>query len=169
MELKRKIRLFFVAYGRLLFEVIGVILLVILFLQWLDKKVEEKHKIEYNNQVNFEQEESTIDQKEKTNKEKEYISKFIEHCMSQEIQEAYSMLSEACKQEKYRDIDTFKNEYINKVFSVRICDYTISKKDDIYIIKLQEDLLTAGGTEIIKEFECSVIEEILSRKIYINS
>ena len=52
MDIKRNVRLFFVSYGKLLFEILFVIALIILGLQYLNKKVAEPKQV--SAQINIE-------------------------------------------------------------------------------------------------------------------
>ena len=52
MDIKRNVRLFFVSYGKLLFEILFVIALIILGFQYLNKKVAEPKQV--SAQINIE-------------------------------------------------------------------------------------------------------------------
>lgn len=164
-NIKRKIRLFFVSYGNLFLYVIGIFLLIILVIQGLNNIVKEQ---KIRDEINLTEEEKTEiqKQKEQDTEEKEYISKFINCCNTNKIEEAYNMLSDKCKQEKYNTIEEFENKYINNVFNIYICDYEIMKQDDTYIVKLTQDIIATGKVNSIKE-EVYLIEKISNPKIYI--
>ena len=163
-KIRRKIRLFFVFYGRFLFTIIGIILLLILGVQTLNNiTIEQKkkntptveEKIEINRQEKIKEE------------EKEYISRFIEYCNKNQIQEAYNMLSVKCKQENYKDIKEFKEKYINKVHSIPICNYQIVENNELYQAILIQDMLITGKSDSIIKENYKIERTALELKIYI--
>ena len=144
---RRKIRLFFVQYGRLLIFIIGAIVIFIYLLKGLNSYYKEtyiKNEITPEERIAIEQEEQDEEQSEKN------ISQFIDNCNSEKIQEAYNMLTDECKNEKYKTINEFKNNYINLLFNIKICEYKIEKENEIYIVNLTEDMLITGKTESTK-------------------
>lgn len=166
MGIKRKIKLFFADYGKLLFQVIGGICILIYIIQSLNNYVIEQEKDKITNTTTEEQKEIIKLQKEEEKTEEEYISLFIDYCNERKIKEAYEMLSDKCKTERYANINIFKDEYIKNVFKLNISKYSIKKIDDTYSIILVEDELQSGKGDSTKE-EIYIIEGILDRKIYI--
>lgn len=57
------------------------------------------------------------------------------------------MLSETCKREKYSSIQNFSEQYINKIFNIKINDYSIQKANDTYKATLIKDALVTGKTD----------------------
>ena len=158
-KIKRKIRLFLISYGRLFAFCIGIIFIVIFIIQSLNLMVVEENDNKY---INEEYKETN---KEYEEEDKEYISKFIDSCNEGEIEQAYEMLSEECKQEKYSTIEEFKKKYIDRVFSIRICKYKILKEGDIYIVTLTQDMIATGkkNSNIEENYR---IQGVLERRIY---
>lgn len=162
MELDRKIRLFFVTYGRLLFMVIASIAILIFIIQSLNNYVKELNK----NTVITEEEKNIIEQEKQNEYEiKNYISKFIEYCDSKDIQKAYEMISEKCKKEKYGSLENFENEYIKKYFNIKIANYKIKKDNNIYEVLLTEDMLITGKTTSTNQIKIQMNN--VEDKIYI--
>lgn len=163
-NIKREIRLFFVTYGKLLFYFIGIIAFAILIIQGLNNItiVTNTKKNETVNKNYF----ITQKETEETKKEKEYISQFVEFCNTGKIKEAYDMISDKNKIEDYGDVETFKSEYIKKVFEINICNYKITKKDNVYIVTLTQNMIITGKTNSIIE-EKYIIEGVQEQKIYI--
>lgn len=163
MGIDRKIRLFFVTYGRLLFICIAIFLLIIFVIQSLDNYVAQQNE---GNKLTYEEQIALQQKQDEKKQEREYISKFIDYCNTGKIDEAYSMLSETCKKEKYSTIEKFKSQYINKMFNVYICSYKIKKDDNIYRVILTEDMLVTGKSNSNKETALK-IDNILETRIYI--
>jgi len=166
-KIKREIRLFFVYYGKLISFIIGFIAAFILIIQTLNSFA-IKQKENNNNQYSQEEYEQKKNEEEKQTKDKEYISQFINYCNDGKIQEAYAMLSNKCKEEKYSTIEEFKKMYVNKVFNINICKYEIIKENNIYIITLTQDMLITGKTNSTIEQKYQV-GGVLERKIYIQN
>lgn len=157
MNLDRKIKLFFVSYGRLLLMIIAVIAGFIYVLQNFNNF--------YKTQNIKKAEERIIRQEEnkKENEIKQIISKFIDYCNLKDTEKAYDMLSEKCKKEKFKTKEDFKKQYIDVLFNIKICKYDIEKKEDQYIVTLTEDMLITGKTNSTKQTKI-IIED---NKIYI--
>ena len=119
MDIKRNVRLFFVSYGKLLFEILFVIALIILGLQYLNKKVAEPKQV--SAQINIE----NTNNVQNIQQDKNIISTFLEYCKNNQVQEAYAMLSENCKKEKYNSIDLFNKNYMQKYFHIDIEEYKV--------------------------------------------
>ncbi len=152
MEYKRKIKLFFVYYGRLLLYIIGIIVGIIFIIQGMNKYVkEQKKKIEPIEQEKIVAEEKKV--QDINNREK--ISSFIELCKSDEIEESYSMITDSCKQDKFKNIDEFKKYYKN-YFGIKISDYKIKNENDLYIITLVEDMLATGKIDSTKQIKMKI-------------
>ena len=150
MNIERKIRLFFIAYGRLLFMSIVIILIFIFALKSINDIAKERKELEVEsvtqNQMTDQQEIILKEQRVQTAKEKEYIKNFIDYCNTGKTEEAYAMLSEKCKQEKYANLQNFKEKYLNRVFNIKIYDYKIQKDNDKYEVTLIQDALLTGKT-----------------------
>lgn len=161
--IKRKIRLFLVSYGRLFGFTIGIIFIIIFTIQSLNKMVIKQNNEKYSS----EQYQNEQLEKNKQKEEEEYISQFINYCNEGKIEEAYKMLSNTCKQEKYSTIEKFKEEYVDKVFIIKICEHKILKQNNIYIITLTQDILITGKTNSNVEQRYRIIEGVLQKEIYI--
>ena len=162
MNFKRKVRLFFVTYGRLLFTILAIIAGIIYGIQKLNNYAIEKKKTE----VISEDEKVIFQQKtQESKKEKEIISQFIDSCNLEKYEEAYKMLADNSKKEKYTTIDEFRDKFIKKYFNLKIYDYKIQKEKDIYIITLTEDMLSTGKTDSTKQIKVKYSN--VEKKIYI--
>jgi len=136
--------------------------MVIFIIQSLNSAVIKQNdkkysSVEYQNKVE--------DNKQKK-RDKEFITNFINLCNEGNIEEAYRMLSYKCKEEKFNSIEKFEKEYVNKKFYINICDYKIIKSEDIYTVRLIQDMLVTGKTDCIIETTYK-IEGVLENEIYI--
>ena len=145
MKFKRKIGLFFIDHGRQIVVIVAVIAGIILAIQGLDYYYKTKNT---NNNVTISEESKTtlpnIDI-EKNKENKKIINQFVNYCNDGNIEEAYKMISTNCKIEKFKDINTFKKNYIEKVFKIKQ-DIQISRMQDAsYEITYTDDALLSGG------------------------
>ena len=78
------------------------------------------------------------------------IKKFIEYCNNKKIQEAYNMLTDECKELLYPDLNTFKTNYIDRIFYITrmygLENWYDSEGFFTYYIKYTEDVLATGST-----------------------
>lgn len=162
MEIERNIRIFFARYGRLLLFIIGVIFLIITAIQTANKIVAEN--IKSRNVILTEEEQKVLlEEKTKEEKEKKVIAKWIEYCRNNQLDEAYSMISEECKEE-YKTIEEFNSKIIQKYFSIKVISYKMYQENSIYFIKLQQDFLETGKQNSIITIKIKIQEDILLGK-----
>ena len=101
------------------------------------------------------------------------IQQFVELCNQNQINEAYNMLTEDCKQALYPTINDFQNNYINQVFTQEKSIKIENSMYDDNILKLtfyNGSLLSTGGynTEEILQDYVYVIKENDEIKLSIN-
>ena len=161
MDIKRNVRLFFVSYGKLLFEILFVIALIILGLQYLNKKVAEPKQV--SAQINIE----NTNNVQNIQQDKNIISTFLEYCKNNQVQEAYAMLSENCKKEKYNSIDLFNKNYMQKYFHIDIEEYKVYILNKNYVAEIKESAISSVKVDSIENLEFSIESEVLENKIYI--
>ncbi|MBQ3145566.1 MAG: hypothetical protein IJB90_03225 [Clostridia bacterium] len=113
--------------------------------------------------------------KEETNTENmDIINIFVNYCNNGEIEKAYEVLSNNCKQQLYPTIDQFKDKYYNSVFNnKKSCDiqaWVSNGKYYTYKINLKEDILSTGNanSSSIEDYY-TIIYEDGSYKLNINS
>jgi len=85
------------------------------------------------------------------------VEKFLNHCNNGEVEEAYSLLSKACKENKYSTINVFKEFYYNFIFENKK-DYNIqawvsTNKYTVYRIRYITDMLSTGKYEENEVYE----------------
>ena len=73
------------------------------------------------------------------------ISEFIDYCNAGDIEKAYELLSDDCKELLYPDLQTFKDSYANKIFDTKklyACQAMITDDDyHTYQINFTKDML----------------------------
>ena len=89
----------------------------------------------------------TID--DKTAKQSDsVIEKFLNYCNNGNIEEAYGILSEECKEELYPTIEDFKSKYIDRIFTERKSYDSVlwmsTNTKNTYRIQIMRDLLAEG-------------------------
>ena len=110
------------------------------------------------------------DVKEKNNT---IISNFIEYCNNGDIENAYSLLSDNCKENLYPDIESFKNNYYNRVFNQkRLFEMQAWYQENgsyTYKIDLVEDMLSTGkeNTMAIEDY-FTIVSEKGKKRLNIN-
>ena len=74
------------------------------------------------------------------------ISTFIDNCNNRKIEEAYNLLTDDCKQELYPTLETFKNNYVRRLFSIKKL-YNIqlwmAEEGYTYRVELRNDVLSS--------------------------
>lgn len=84
---------------------------------------------------------------EKLNKETEIITTFAEKCTNQEIEEAYNMLTEECKEKQYPSLSDFKIYYGGIYFKEPRASFEIENWfGNIYKVNIVPDMLSTGRT-----------------------
>ena len=166
-KIRREIKLFWTRNSKSLFQIIGIIAIIIAFIQGLNryailKSKDEKAKLE----LTYEERKQEQMQQKKENEDKELIFSFIDYCNKKNILEAYKMLSDNCKKNYYPTMQEFEENYVKKVFnSKKDCKVTV-QEDKTYKIVFLEDILQAGTIENRKDLEeCySIEEDVLGNK-----
>ena len=75
------------------------------------------------------------------------INQFAQYCNQNQIEEAYNMLTDDCKQVLFPTINDFKQNYVNQVFSERRTAKVEQSmyEDGIYKVSYLTDVLANGG------------------------
>lgn len=110
------------------------------------------------------------DDMQETGNYKEFIEKFMKLCNEGNPEQAYSLISDDCKEVFYKDYTLFFNNYYKKNFNSKK-SYSIQNWiDNIFKVDIKEDILSTGGTALnnIQDF-ISVIKENNEYKLNINS
>lgn len=110
-NIKRNIKLFWVSHGGPIKIAILIIVGVILVLRGLDQlAIENEKKKELNKK------EQIIEENKEIKSDNIVIDEFIKHCKRGNVDNAYELLSQNCKDEKFPTLEDFQEDYYNKIF-----------------------------------------------------
>ena len=174
---------------KMIWITIGIIALIIVVIQLFNywSKVDNEKTLQQANQtqnmnnvkeynsVSLDEKQSTITGENLSSNQLsqiETIDLFIEYCNNQQIAEAYSLLTEDCKQEMYPTEEVFKEAYYNNVFENTKKNVGVENWiDNIYKVNINDNFLATGKytKENTKQDYITVEEEEDSYKLNINS
>ena len=102
------------------------------------------------------------------------IDDFFEYCNDNQIEYAYSLLSEDCKEELYPTIDDFKTKYYNRIFTEKksydSMFWITNSNRNTYRIQIMKDLLSAGQKDLMPmEDYYTIVYENGEYKLNINN
>lgn len=102
------------------------------------------------------------------------IRKFVDYCNKQDLENAYSILTDNCKEEMFNNIDIFKNIYYDSTFENKQKEVTIENwTNNTYLVKFIENPLTTGKVAKTKEEQVidyiTVVKENDNYRLNINS
>lgn len=177
----------YLAHNRyfILFGIIGLILLLFILgnLSNIEKEKQQeklnaiKNKVTTSNIYNPSQ---TVIAGENVPKEKQeqnsnIIEEFVQYCNKKEIQKAYNLLTQECKEELYPDEKSFQTNYIDKKFSKQrqysMQSWYADGGTYTYKITLTEDMLSTGkvsNSNTIEEYY-TIVSTNQGRKLNINN
>lgn len=113
--------------------------------------------------------------KETYQKEENLVKIFVDYCNNKQIQEAYNLLTEECKQKMYPNIETFEKNYYNVIFNqYRECNlqsWVSSDNYNTYKVTFIEDIMSTGNYENVEKFEdyITIVRKNGEQKINVNS
>ena len=113
------------------------------------KKIEQA-KLETKNSVNTiensaQSSKESDTTKTSTSKSTSTIEQFLSYCNNKELDKAYEMITDDCKEQMFNDIETFERIYYNSAFENRKKEFTIEKwTDNTYMVKINESTLALG-------------------------
>lgn len=178
-----KIKSFYNKNRKLIWKVIGGVVLLIVVLQVLNAysiskmqltEIEEDINTQnesedgvISNEENAPTKAETETQYEIMSTEERLIYQFLENCKMNDIDEAYSLLTNECKDRMYLNRDIFKNSYVDKLYLNEKSSFVISKfSESIYAVEIIGDIMSTGNTsKRINEY--ITVEE--NQKLNINS
>ncbi len=120
----------------------------------INKKIELTNKqdinsIEESANINLESSQSAVSGENiSTNKLKvasETIGKFLNECNKGNVEAAYNMITDDCKQEIFNSVEIFKKAYYDNIFNGKEKSFDIENWiGDIYKVNIYEDMLSTG-------------------------
>ena len=79
------------------------------------------------------------------------MSSFVDYCNNREIENAYKMLTDECKEAMFPTQDYLRQTYIEKIYKVNRKYEMVKWSEDgnktTYLVKLYGDLMSTGGTD----------------------
>lgn len=100
------------------------------------------------------------------------IDTFIKYCNEGQVENAYNLLTEECKEEIFSSLESFRNKYFNNVFKTYKTYSMQNWMGNTYKIKLTEDALTTGkvssNSSYLQEY-MTVVEKDSEYKLNINN
>lgn len=165
-----RLKRFYDQNTKLVWSVIGVILVILLILQLLNDKAkkdakklqEQRNEIIANGNINsnntntsnynsiaLQSNQSALTgDKISSSQEKEIekINEFFKYCNEQNLEDAYNLLTDNCKDEMYASQEDFENYYYKQILDGTKKNITVENwKDNIYRVKINEDFLSSGN------------------------
>ena len=146
----------------------------------LNNNTVEKNVIENINSENkdtyFSTDESVVSGEKidsnKLEKASKVIEEFISECNNGNIEKAYNLLTDDCKNEMYQDIEKFTNYYYNQIFNNNTKKTAIIENWilNTYKVTISDDIMATGGvsTTNVQDY-ITVIEDDDILKISLNN
>lgn len=161
--------------------IIAFIFIFIYLLNDIYNRGKENKQSQIENQINFNtnttkltENRSVVTGDSVSNKKLEtattIIDQFISYCNNKELEKAYNMLSQDCKDQMYGTQEEFEEAYYNNVFEGKNKTCTVENwHQDIYQVKILDNLLATGkSTGNTKQDYITIVEEGEGTKLNIN-
>lgn len=76
------------------------------------------------------------------------IDQFISFCNNKELEQAYNLLTDECKNKIYHTLESFEQGYYNDVFGGEVKKCSVENwVNNIYKVKITEDILSTGRSD----------------------
>jgi len=173
-----------------IFKIILIISSIIGLIQlldyWAEKENEENNKIQLNvstnssnNVDNYQEIISDKSQisgqkvsENKLKKDEDIIKTFVKYCNEGNIEAAYQILTDECKELMFPTIQDFNNIYYSKIFNGQSRNYTVENwVGNVYQVKYTEDILSTGNlsSSNTKNDYITIVSENEEKKLNINN
>lgn len=181
----RKLRILYHNNKTKIWLILGIIIFVYIIIRMFNAQIKKENEEKINNGTNQNFQVTTYlpssqtsvmtnssTTKENVKKDTEIIKNFIDFCNDNNIEEAYNLLSQQCKDELYKNINDFYNKYYKNIFNEKR-SYNIenwaSSKNITYKVKYLNDIMSSGtvNDEYIEEY-ITVVTENNEKKLNIN-
>lgn len=175
-----------------IFKIILIIVLIIGLIQLLNYFAKQSNSLDNiqkntinnnGNQVNSNEKDKeiisnkslvsgTTVQNEKLQRDADVIDEFISYCNKKDINSAYNLLTEECKEVMFPSIQDFYNVYYINIFKDETKTYTVENwTGSTYQVRFTEDILSSGklnGNETKQDY-ITVVKEEEEKKLNINN
>lgn len=181
----RKLRILYHNNKTKIWLILGIIIFVYVIIRMFNAQIKKENEEKINNGTNQNFQVTTYlpssqtsvmtnssTTKENVKKDTEIIKNFIDFCNDNNIEEAYNLLSQQCKDELYKNINDFYNKYYKNIFNEKR-SYDIenwaSSKNITYKVKYLNDIMSSGtvNDEYIEEY-ITVVTENDEKKLNVN-
>lgn len=181
----RKLRILYHNNKTKIWLILGIIIFVYVIIRMFNAQIKKENEEKINNGTNQNFQVTTYlpssqtsvmtnssTTKENVKKDTEIIKNFIDFCNDNNIEEAYNLLSQQCKDELYKNINDFYNKYYKNIFNEKK-SYDIenwaSSKNITYKVKYLNDIMSSGtvNDEYIEEY-ITVVTENNEKKLNVN-
>ena len=156
-----RIRRFYNQNSRGIWIVGLIIILIFVVLKlidyWTGERLKEENKLVNNtvqdivtdNNINLQTNKSAVTGESKSadslNVEVQTIQTFLNNCTSGNIEEAYNMLTDECKEEMYNSVDDFYKFYCESTFKEKNMNFNVENWiNSIYKVMIDGDILATG-------------------------
>ena len=97
------------------------------------------------------------------------IEEFVGYCNEHDVEKAYDMLSDSCKEELYPSQEYFEENYYNQIFEKGKKTYSIENwTGNTYIVKFKGDLLATGKSSDGFTYQDYITIDEKEKKLNIN-
>lgn len=163
-------------------KLIGIIVIVIIVIQLINHYYKVKNEEELNNNsqtqntttnssinsnynnVRVDDKNSVLSGSEISSSQEEQIKvidTFVDYCNKGDVESAYQLLTDECKQEMYPQLDNFVNSYYNETFANSEKDASVENwTGNIYKVQIHDNMLATGkySKETTKQDYITIIE-----------
>ena len=102
--------------------------------------------------------------------EGELIERFLNYCKNYDIEKAYNLISDSCKEQQFPTKEDFNTVYLSKLFNTKDKIYKIENwNDTTYKIIVEDNALSSGrNVEYNQQDYITVVSENNEKKLNIN-
>lgn len=166
-----KIKRLYNMYHKSIWKIVGVIVLVIIVLQVLNFITKQSYNVgnvvqdneivsnnETYNKVTIVDDKSQVTGTQMSDAQKtaiNVIDDFYNYCNNNQIEEAYELLTDECKEQLYPTVNDFKMLYIDLIIKTGTADVKVENwVNSVYKITIMEDILATGiiGNGNVQEY-----------------
>ena len=182
----RKLRLLYYNNKEKIWIAIGIIVFVVVIIQIINYNIRKNREEELNNTNSSDDTNQTYlpsksspiisggnVSEEKLKEDTDIIKEFIDYGNSNNVEGAYNLLSQDCKDEMFSSVDKFYNLYFKNIFSEKR-SYDLQTWDSsatrvTYRVKYLNDIMATGkvNEEFIEDY-ITVVEQDDEKKLNIN-
>ena len=159
-------------------SILGIIVIIIVVIQLINNYYKQKNEEEisnsnevqnitlnenYNN-IRVDDNNSVLSGNAMSSAQEEQIQiidTFVDYCNRRDVESAYQLITDECKQEMYPELDNFTNSYYNETFADSEKNVSVENwTGNIYKVQINENMLATGkySKETTKQDYITVVE-----------